>query len=96
MVQTFQGYFKEGRFVSSQSVEIPEFVEVYIVVTSKTIPAAHPVIQSMKQVKTAKKKTSTEEALNLLSRFKGCIRSEDLDYENERDERLNEKYGHTN
>ena len=38
MVQTFQGHFQEGRFVSPQTAEIPEYVEVVVVVTGKVIP----------------------------------------------------------
>jgi hypothetical protein len=39
MVQTYQGYFQEGRFVSQQTKSIPDHVEVYVLVTDKTIPA---------------------------------------------------------
>ena len=35
---------------------------------------------------------SNEEALRILRKFKGCI-DRDFDYEKERDEYLNEKYG---
>ena len=39
-----------------------------------------------------KEKMSTEEALRILAKCKGCIKG-DIDYEKERDEYLNEKYG---
>ena len=35
---------------------------------------------------------STEEALEILAKFKGCIKS-DFNYEKEKDEYFNEKYG---
>ena len=108
MVQTYQGYFKEGRFVSPESTEIPECVEVYVVVTSNTIPGTHRDVGHHSQkhedsdiistkpesMINSKQKMSTEEALDILSRFRGCIKSEDFDYEKERDEWLDEKYGH--
>ena len=85
MVQTFQGYFKEGRFISHQTEEIPEFVEVYIVVTSKPIPLAYSGVKQKNQEienfvrfdpiteprKTAKQKMSTEEALIFTKPFQG-------------------------
>jgi len=40
-------------------------------------------------------KMTTEEALNLLSRFKGCIEDNNFDYEQEREDWLNEKYGYS-
>ena len=39
-----------------------------------------------------KENMSTEEALRILAKFKGCIKG-DIDYEKERDEYLSEKYG---
>jgi len=39
-----------------------------------------------------KKNISTEEALRILNNFKGCIRG-NTDYEKEKDEYFNEKYG---
>ena len=39
MVQTFQGHFQDGRFVSLQTAAIPEYVEVVIVVTGNPLPA---------------------------------------------------------
>jgi len=49
MVQTFQGYFREGRFVSPQTKVIPENVEVYVVVTNKVVPAAQTKAQKQLQ-----------------------------------------------
>jgi hypothetical protein len=37
MVKTLQGHFQEGRFISPQTATIPEYVEVFIVVTGKPI-----------------------------------------------------------
>jgi len=37
MIKTIQGHFQEGRFVPQQPVQIPDYVEVVIVVTD------HPV-----------------------------------------------------
>jgi hypothetical protein len=42
MVQTYQGYFKEGRFISPGVDEIPDYTEVYIIVTSSAVPAEKP------------------------------------------------------
>ena len=46
MVQTLQGHFQEGRFVSSQNVAIPEYVEVVIVVTGNPMPVIQPPVKS--------------------------------------------------
>ena len=35
MLQTYQGYFQKGRFVPAEPAEIPDNVEVYVVVTGK-------------------------------------------------------------
>ena len=43
MLQTIQGYFREDRFVPLQQVEIPNHVEVFVVVTNKPV-LAHDVI----------------------------------------------------
>jgi hypothetical protein len=48
MVQTYQGYFQEGRFISSNTNDIPDFVEVYIVVTNKTVPMSNSIIKKLK------------------------------------------------
>lgn len=37
MLQTYKGHFREGRFVSLQNPPIPEYVEVFVVVTDKTV-----------------------------------------------------------
>ena len=49
MVQTFQGYFQEGRFVSPQAASIPECVEVYVVVTNKAVSAEQAESQKKRQ-----------------------------------------------
>jgi len=48
MLQTLQGYFQEGRFVSPQSASIPENVEVFVVVTEKTIQAQQTKVQQQR------------------------------------------------
>ena len=47
MVQTYQGYFEEGRFVSTHTSSIPDYVEVYVVVTGKT--ASTEITKAQKQ-----------------------------------------------
>ena len=37
-VQAYQGYFKNGQFISSQIVKLPENVEVFITVTDRAMP----------------------------------------------------------
>ena len=38
MAKTYQGYFHNGRFVSSDMDEVPDYSEVVIVVTGKITP----------------------------------------------------------
>jgi hypothetical protein len=49
MVQTYQGYFQEGRFVSPQVKAIPEQVEVYVLVTNNSIPARKTKAQEQRE-----------------------------------------------
>ena len=35
MIQTYHGYFLKGRFVSPESVEIPDNAEAFVVITGK-------------------------------------------------------------
>jgi hypothetical protein len=49
MVQTYQGYFQEGRFVSPNTRSIPENVEVYVLVTDKTISAPKTKAQEQRE-----------------------------------------------
>lgn len=37
-VQAFQGFFRNGQFMSPQAVELPENVEVFITITGREIP----------------------------------------------------------
>ena len=37
-VQSYQGFFKDGRFMSPQAVKIPENVEVFVTITGREIP----------------------------------------------------------
>jgi hypothetical protein len=40
MIQTYQGYFKDGRFIplEPETVTIPEEVEVFVIVTGRKVP----------------------------------------------------------
>ena len=35
MVQTYQGYFQEGRFISQEIATIPDNMEVYVMITGR-------------------------------------------------------------
>jgi len=37
MVRALQGYFKGGKFISSEQAEIPEEVEVYVMITDREV-----------------------------------------------------------
>ena len=37
-VQSYQGYFKNGQFISPQAVKLPENVEVFITITGRKMP----------------------------------------------------------
>jgi len=37
MLRTLQGYFRSGRFVSSEPAEIPDNVEVYVMITDREL-----------------------------------------------------------
>ena len=49
MVQTVQGYFQEGRFISTQQEAIPDYIEVYVVVTNKPVQTAKTKAQKQRQ-----------------------------------------------
>ena len=49
MIQAVQGYFHEGRFVSSQQGLIPDYVEVYVVVTNKIVSSDRTKAQKQRQ-----------------------------------------------
>ena len=38
MLKAYQGYFKNGRFMPLEKVEIPENVEVFVTVTGRELP----------------------------------------------------------
>ncbi|MCL2096070.1 MAG: hypothetical protein FWH10_04115 [Oscillospiraceae bacterium] len=78
MVQTYQGYFKNGRFMTLEAVEIPEEAEVYIMVTGRK--AKHP-----EEEEDISKRTEIFESL------KGCLTGYDVDLKTIRDERLNRR-----
>jgi len=37
MLRTLQGYFRSGQFVSSEPAEIPDNVEVYVMITDREL-----------------------------------------------------------
>ncbi len=39
MIQTYRGYFQNGRFISLENISIPENVEVLITITNKKLVA---------------------------------------------------------
>ena len=39
MVKTIRGHFRSGRFISAEKANIPECVEVYVIITDKAIDA---------------------------------------------------------
>ena len=49
MVQTYQGYFQEGRFVSPQANSIPENVEVYVLVTNKAVLVEKTLVEKQRE-----------------------------------------------
>ena len=49
MIETVQGYFQEGRFVSPQQDTIPDYVEVYVVITNKTVLSEKTKAQKQRQ-----------------------------------------------
>ena len=62
MVQTYQGYFKKGRFVSQEIAAIPENVEVYVMITGK---------------KYKPQKTTTQRQLQAFNQFVSAINAID-------------------
>lgn len=60
MVKTLQGYFRNGRFVSSESVVIPDNVEVYVMITDRELQP---------------QKTIAERQLEAFNRFISAINS---------------------
>ena len=37
MIQTLQGYFQDGQFISSESAEISDYAEVFVIVTGRKL-----------------------------------------------------------
>jgi hypothetical protein len=48
MVKALQGYFRSGRFISSEPAEIPDNVEVYVMITDRELQ--HPISKSERQL----------------------------------------------
>jgi hypothetical protein len=49
MIQAYQGYFKDGSFVSYEPVTIPENVEVYVMITEKELPSDKSISQRQRE-----------------------------------------------
>jgi len=62
MVQTYQGYFSKGMFISKEAVTIPDNVEVYVMITGN---------QYVEQ------KTKSQRQLEAFNRFVSAIHSID-------------------
>ena len=63
MIKTFQGHFREGRFVSSQTAAIPEYVEVLIVVTDSPITMANTQRNTIKNSRLLREPDPTKPSL---------------------------------
>jgi len=48
-VQSYQGYFKNGQFISPQAVKLPENVEVFITITGRKMPVESTGIKPIAQ-----------------------------------------------
>jgi hypothetical protein len=60
MMQTYQGYFQKGRFISPELVEIPDNIEVFVMVTGRELPQP---------------KTKAQKQLEAFDKFVSAIRS---------------------
>ena len=49
MIQAYQGYFQNERFIPLENVTIPENVEVYVMITGKAIPPINTEAQQQRQ-----------------------------------------------
>ena len=59
MVQTYQGYFQKGRFISSELMAIPDNVEAYVMITGR---------------KLTQSKTKAQRQLEAFDKFVSAIR----------------------
>ena len=48
-VQALQGFFRNGRFMSPQAVDLPENVEVFITITGRKIPVENTEVKLITQ-----------------------------------------------
>lgn len=55
-IQSYQGYFKDGQFMSPQAIKLPENVEVFITITGRKIPT-----ESIEPKSTAQKTLTPEQ-----------------------------------
>jgi len=60
MVQTYQGYFQNGRFISPELIAIPDNIEVYVMITGKELPPP---------------KTKSQRQLEAFDKFVSAVRS---------------------
>ena len=60
MMQTYQGYFQKGRFISPEMVEIPDNIEVFVMVTGRELPQPN---------------TNAQKQLEAFDKFVSAIRS---------------------
>ena len=49
MAQTIQGYFQEGRFISPHKETIPDYIEVYVVITNRQVHTEQTKAQMQRQ-----------------------------------------------
>ena len=50
MLQTYQGYFQEGKFISPEGINIPENITVLITVVGNELPPIDIVSRSQQQL----------------------------------------------
>ena len=62
MVQTYQGYFQKGQFISPQLEVVPDNIEVYVTITGKELPTS---------------KTKAQQQLEAFDKFVSAVRSID-------------------
>ena len=62
MLRALQGYFRSGRFISSEPVEIPDNVEVFLTITDKEVQL--PKSRSQKQLDAFNRFVSAIAAIN--------------------------------
>jgi hypothetical protein len=84
MIQTYQGFFKNGRFMPLDigAVAIPEEIEVFITVTGRKLPA-----QNIETVIIPAADNKLEKRREMLKSITGVIKA-DVDVKAMKDERI--------